>query len=152
MFAMCSVQRAIPPTPLVSFNFKTTGNMSDDLLLIALLALPFVGSIIAALLPVNARNAEAWLAGAVALAALLIAAQFYPDVARAEVIQLPLEWLPALGLNFILRLDGFSWMFSVLVTGIGCGRISGELHVDADPVRASFIFPVMARVGWALGK
>ena len=65
--------------------------MSDGILLIALLALPFVGSIIAALRPVNARTAAAWLAGAVALAAPLIAAQFSPDVARAEVIRLSLD-------------------------------------------------------------
>ncbi|MGH8697576.1 MAG: proton-conducting transporter membrane subunit, partial [Burkholderiales bacterium] len=93
--------------------------MSDATLLIILLALPFAGSIAAALLPANARNAEAWLAGAIALAALLIAAKFYPAVARAEVIRGELEWLPALGLDFTLRMDGFAWMFAVLVTGIG---------------------------------
>ena len=38
--------------------------MSDDALLIALVALPFIGSVAAGLLPANARNAEAWLAAA----------------------------------------------------------------------------------------
>ena len=30
-----------------------------------------------------------------------------------------IEWMPALGLDFTLRMDGFAWMFAVLVTGIG---------------------------------
>ena len=34
-------------------------------LLIVILALPFVGSCLAVLLRANARNAEAWLAGAI---------------------------------------------------------------------------------------
>jgi len=35
--------------------------------LLAVLVLPFAGSCIAAVLPVNARDVEAWLAGAIAL-------------------------------------------------------------------------------------
>ena len=126
--------------------------MSDGTLLIALLALPFVGSIAAALLPVNARNAEAWLAGAVALTALLIVAQFYPDVARAEVIQIQLEWMPALGLNFTLRMDGFSWMFSILVTGIGFLVVLYARYYMSpqDPVPRFFSF-FLAFMGAMLG-
>ena len=41
--------------------------MSDDALLIALVALPFLGSVAAGLFPANARNAEAWLAGGVVI-------------------------------------------------------------------------------------
>ena len=48
--------------------------MSDSTFLVVLVALPFVGSLAAALFRTNARNAEAWLAGAVALTALAIAA------------------------------------------------------------------------------
>lgn len=40
------------------------------MLLLAVLVPPFVGSCIAAVLPVNARTSEAWLAGSIALAAL----------------------------------------------------------------------------------
>jgi hypothetical protein len=42
--------------------------ISGTTALIVLLALPFGGSIAAMLLPANARNAEAWLAGSIALA------------------------------------------------------------------------------------
>src|SRR5688500_4489646 len=93
--------------------------MSDYTLLAILLALPFAGSVAAMLLPVNARNAEAWLAGAIALAALVIAASFYPDVGVGGVVRASFEWLPSYGVNFALRLDGYAWLFAVLVTSIG---------------------------------
>jgi multicomponent K+:H+ antiporter subunit A len=41
-------------------------------LLIVLIALPFAGSCLAALFPANVRNAEAYLAGGVALTALVL--------------------------------------------------------------------------------
>ena len=40
-------------------------------------------------------------------------------MSNGEVIRFELAWLPAFGLGFTLRLDGFAWMFGVLVTGIG---------------------------------
>ena len=45
---------------------------SSAALLIILIALPFGGSCLAALFPANARNAEAYLAGGVALTALAL--------------------------------------------------------------------------------
>ena len=47
--------------------------MAHDTILLAVIVLPFLGSFVAALLPTNARNAEAWLAGSIALAAASLA-------------------------------------------------------------------------------
>ncbi|MEJ2897440.1 proton-conducting transporter membrane subunit, partial [Bordetella avium] len=87
--------------------------------LILILALPFVGSLCAALLPANARNAEAWLAGLVALGSTLLVASLYPQIAAGEVIRVDIPWAPALGLQFALRMDGFAWLFSLIVSLIG---------------------------------
>ena len=46
--------------------------MPDALYLSAAIGLPYLGALVAALLPSNARNLEAWLAGGVALLALLM--------------------------------------------------------------------------------
>ena len=46
--------------------------MPDALLLIAAVALPFIGAIIAGLLPTHARNTAAWLAGATTLVGLAL--------------------------------------------------------------------------------
>src|SRR5512139_2193321 len=93
--------------------------MHNENLLLYLICFPFMGSILAAMLPTNARNAEAWLAGGVSIAALSIVAYLYPWVADGGVARYAIEWLPELGLNFTLRIDGFAWMFSILITGIG---------------------------------
>ncbi len=84
-----------------------------------MILLPFMGSVLAAILPANARNAEAWLSGSVAIAAFAIVAYLYPSVAEGGIVRYEIEWLPELGLNFMLRVDGFAWMFSMLITGIG---------------------------------
>jgi multicomponent K+:H+ antiporter subunit A len=71
------------------------------------------------LLPVNARNAAAMLAGAVALATLIAAIACYGDIAAGRVLRVAVAWLPAGGVDFALRMDGYAWMFSIVVTGIG---------------------------------
>src|SRR5690606_40718634 len=46
---------------------------------------PFIGCVVAAFLPQNARRAEAWLAATVAVAGFVVAALFYPAAAaRSE--------------------------------------------------------------------
>jgi len=87
--------------------------------LVAILALPFAGSLIAGLLRQNARNAEAWLAGLVSLIGLLMALSCYPEIATGGVLRYEVAWLPTLGLDLVLRLDGFAWVFVVLITAIG---------------------------------
>ena len=89
------------------------------MLLIAVMGLPFVGSCLAVLFRTNARNAEAYLAGFVALLALLLVAAAYPRVVDGGVIQYKAAWIPELGLEFNLRMDGFAWVLAALVTGIG---------------------------------
>ena len=84
-----------------------------------LVALPFAGSVVAALLPANARNLAASWAAAVALACAVQIAWLYPAVRDGEVLREAYPWLPLAGLELVLRVDGFAWMFAMLVTGIG---------------------------------
>ena len=110
--------------------------------LLTLVALPFLGSLIAALLPANARNAESSLAGIIALVCAVQAALYFPEIAAGGVIRQELEWLPSLGLNFTLRMDGFAWMFSMLVLGIGALVVLYARYYmsPADPVPRFFAF------------
>jgi len=126
--------------------------LPQDLLLVLLIGLPFAGSIAAALFPTNARNAEAWLAAAIALAGLAIFWIFYPQMSNGGVIRFELAWLPAFGLGFTLRLDGFAWMFGVLVTGIGFLVVLYARYYmsPADPVPRFFSF-FLAFMGSMLG-
>ncbi len=126
--------------------------MPHDTLLVILLGLPFAGSIAAAFFPANARNAEAWLAAAVAIGGLAIACFFYPQMANAQVMRFELGWLPAFGLHFVLRMDGFAWMFATLVTGIGFLVVLYARYYmsPTDPVPRFFSF-FLAFMGSMLG-
>ena len=110
--------------------------------LLSLVALPFVGSLLAAFLPANARNAESTLAGLIALFCAVQAALYFPEVAAGGVIRQEFNWLPSLGLNFVLRMDGYAWMFSMLVLGIGAlVMLYARYYMSpADPVPRFFSF------------
>ncbi|MGB3610473.1 MAG: monovalent cation/H+ antiporter subunit A [Cellvibrio sp.] len=89
------------------------------MILALLILLPLVGSLIAALLPSNARNREAWLSGSVSLTGLAVAAWQFPAIKDGQVIRHEFTWLPEYGLNLVFRLDALSWLFTILVLGIG---------------------------------
>ncbi|WP_043364835.1 monovalent cation/H+ antiporter subunit A [Belnapia sp. F-4-1] len=116
--------------------------MPEAALLLILLSLPFAGAVAAGLLPTHARNAAAALAGVVALAALLLVWAAYPTVSAGGVLRAEFAWMPSLGLNFTLRMDGFAWLFAGLVTGIGALVVLYARYYMAedDPVPRFFAF------------
>ena len=120
--------------------------------LLFLVLLPFIGSVLAALLPSNARNREAWLAALVALAGAVLAGSFYPQVTGGGVVRHEFEWVPALNLEFTLRMDGYAWMFAMLVTVIGFLVVLYARYYlsPRDPVARFFSF-FLAFMGAMLG-
>ena len=107
-----------------------------------LLLLPFTASLIAALLPSNARNIESTLAGLVALWCVVQSALYFPAIAHGEVLQHTIQWLPMLGLNLSVRIDGFAWLFCMLVFGIGALVVLYARYYlsPQDPVPRFFSF------------
>ncbi|WP_313313071.1 monovalent cation/H+ antiporter subunit A [Pulveribacter sp.] len=87
--------------------------------LVFLILLPFVASLLAAVLPANARNTESTLAGVVALFCTVQTALAFPGIQDGGVLREDIDWLPALGLQLSIRMDGFAWMFAMLIFGIG---------------------------------
>nr|MDQ2704887.1 monovalent cation/H+ antiporter subunit A [Pseudomonadota bacterium] len=120
--------------------------------LILIIALPFLAGIAALLLPSDSRTPATWLAGATTLACLVLAATLYPSVASGESIRYHVEWLPSLGLDFTLRMDGFAWIFAMLVSGIGfLVVIYTRYYISPeDPVRRFYFF-FLAFMGSMLG-
>ena len=120
--------------------------------LIVLLLLPFIGSCLAALLPHNARNTESLLAGLIALIGTVQVALLYPQIAHGGGIREEFMWLPSLGVNFVLRMDGFAWLFSMLVLGIGTlVSLYARYYMSPDdPVPRFFAF-FLAFMGAMLG-
>ena len=120
--------------------------------LLFLLALPFIGSAVAAVLPTNARTTAATGAALVAFVALLQVLLLMPDIQNGKVIEETLRWVPSIGLNFSVRMDGFAWMFAVLVTGIGMlvALYARYYMSKEDPVPRFFSF-FLAFMGAMLG-
>ena len=113
---------------------------------------PFIGSCLAAVLPHNARNSESLLAGLIALVGTIQVAMLYPQIAHGGVIREEFMWLPSLGLNFVLRMDGFAWLFSILVLAIGTlvSLYARYYMSPEDPVPRFFSF-FLAFMGAMLG-
>jgi len=120
--------------------------------LVLLLTLPFLGSIAAAMLPANARNTESSLAGVVMLAVLVQVALLFPQVRDGGVVTQTLPWLGAAGLDLVIRVDGFAWMFAMLVAGIGALVVLYARYYmsPSDPVPRFFSF-LLAFMGSMLG-
>jgi multicomponent K+:H+ antiporter subunit A len=93
--------------------------MIEQNLLPILLLLPFLGSVIAVSSPSQARNSEAWIAGIVAVACLFVLAALYPTVAAGGMVRINILWVPTIGLNLTLRVDGLAWVFLALIMAIG---------------------------------
>lgn len=120
--------------------------------LFALLLLPFVGCVVAALLPTNARNLESLWAALVALGVAVPLALVYPEIRDGAVLTERLAWLPSLGMDLILRIDGFAWMFAMLVSGMGLLVIVyARYYLSPDDPAARFYSLLLGFMGAMLG-
>lgn len=108
----------------------------------SLVLIPLIASLIAMLLPTNARNREAWLSGLVATYCVGYLIYCAPDIFSGDILIQKIDWLPFLHLNFIFQLDGFSWVFALLVSVMGLlVVIYARYYMDpADPVPRFFSF------------
>jgi multicomponent K+:H+ antiporter subunit A len=120
--------------------------------LISLLLLPFAGSALAACLPTRARNLEPALAGLVGLGVLVPVALLFPEVRAGGVVMERVGWLPSLGLDLVVRIDGFAWLFAMLVSGIGVLVVAYSRYYlsPADPA-ARFYSLLLGFMGAMLG-
>lgn len=120
--------------------------------LVVLLLLPFLGSLITMLLPTRARTVLASWAGLVSTVAAVWVITLFPQVRDGGVIREEIPWIPSAGLDLVLRVDGFAWMFAVLVTVIGaliCPYARYYMSPN-DPV-ARFYSSFLAFMGAMLG-
>ncbi|MDQ0303194.1 monovalent cation/H+ antiporter subunit A [Ancylobacter polymorphus] len=126
--------------------------MSHGTLLLVALLLPFIGSLAAGFLPTHARNTAAILAGSVAVAGIGISVWLYTSLADGAPVQFWLSWLPMLGLDFTLRLDGLAWLFALLIFGIGALVVLYARYYMSreDPVPRFFSF-LLAFMGSMVG-
>jgi multicomponent K+:H+ antiporter subunit A len=110
--------------------------------LLILSLLPWLGALLVGCLPGAARRSPAALAGLVALAVTALVLSQAPAVFAGALPRWSVPWLPALGLDFGLRMDGLAWLFALLIGGIGSLVVLyAAWYLDpADPVCRFFVF------------
>lgn len=115
--------------------------MPDTLSLITMTFLPFVGALSTIFLPKNARNAAVVISWCVAFVGIACAISLYPSVVNG-VVRCQFDWLSLYGLDLVFRLDGLSWIFSLLVLIIGALVVLyARYYMSAqDPVVRFFSF------------
>ena len=117
-----------------------------------LLALPFLGCLIAVLLPKRARTSLAAWTGFVSTVAACGLLLRYPQVRDGGVLHARTAWLPSLGVDLHLRLDGFGWMFALLITVIGAlVALYARYYMSPDDPPARFYASLLAFMGAMLG-
>lgn len=110
--------------------------------LILILVLPFIGSLISAVLPASQRVLQTSVAVIVALICSALTLSYLPSFMTGDISVVSAQWIPSHDLNFSLRLDGFAWLFSLIISVMGA-FIALYAHYylsPQDPVRRFFVF------------
>ncbi|KAK0330634.1 hypothetical protein LTR94_032090, partial [Friedmanniomyces endolithicus] len=92
------------------------------------------------------------MAGALAMLAFALLANFYPALSQGDDIRHSISWMPSLGLDLTLRLTGFTWLFALIILGIGVlVMLYARYYMShQDPVPRFFAF-LQAFMGSMLG-
>ncbi|WP_227272088.1 monovalent cation/H+ antiporter subunit A [Roseobacter weihaiensis] len=87
--------------------------------LFLIVALPFLGALLPGLMNSAGRQACAGITFTVTLSAFIGLLTNAPAVFAGNVVTVGVDWMPLLGLNFNLMLDGLGFFFAMLILGIG---------------------------------
>ena len=90
--------------------------------------LPFLGALLPSLMNSAGRAAVAGVTFTVTLAAFVGLLSNLPSVLAGEVVLAQIDWMPLLGLNITLMLDGLGFFFAMLILGIGLLVIAYARH------------------------
>lgn len=108
-----------------------------DFVLPVSLAAPFTASALSAALMKSRKNFE-WLGGFLAaVLSFVFLSFFWAFVGEAVVV---FEWIPAAGLNLVLRLDALAYLFAALITGIGAVIMFYSHHYVEEGRRRYFAY------------
>ncbi|WP_300010306.1 monovalent cation/H+ antiporter subunit A [uncultured Roseobacter sp.] len=87
--------------------------------LFLIVALPFFGALLPGLMNSAGRQACAGITFTVSLAAFIGLLTNLPAVLAGDLVTARVDWIPSLGMNFTLMLDGLGFFFALLILGIG---------------------------------
>ena len=126
--------------------------MPDNLIPGAILCLPFAAAAATWLMRERGHNRAAWLMTGAALLGLALSLWLAPAIFAGEVLRQTIPWAPSLGLDLVLRVDGFSWLMLLLICGIGAlVGVYARYYMSPDDPLARFFALLLAFMGSMLG-
>jgi multicomponent Na+:H+ antiporter subunit A len=124
-------------------------------MIVWLLALAFAGS--CAAWPLSflfGRRASGWLLALLPAGLFAAFLRLAPTIEAGGIITQRLPWAPSLGIDLAFRLDGFSFLFALLITGIGALVVvyaGAYLSRKSDRARARFFTLILSFMTAMLG-
>ena len=99
------------------------------------------------------RIDPSWTAGAITLLGLGLLLPFGPGIVSDGYSYIwRVEWVPALGLSFALRLDGLAYLMALLILGIGLlVVVYARYYLSEEKRTGRFFGPLLAFMGAMLG-
>lgn len=88
-------------------------------MIVFLLLLPFISAVLVVCARSATRNRLATLTATAPVAGLAVLLSYLPGVLARETLNIKYSWLPSLGLNLSFQLDGLSFLFCLLILGVG---------------------------------
>ncbi|PVA07225.1 monovalent cation/H+ antiporter subunit A [Thalassorhabdomicrobium marinisediminis] len=120
--------------------------------LFLIVALPFLGALLPGLMNSAGRQAVGGVTFMVTLTAFVGLLTNLPAVLAGEVVQTGFNWIPALGLNVTLMLDGLGFFFATLILGIGLLIIAyGRFYLSRDDNMGEFFTYLLLFQGAMVG-
>ncbi|MCU1716098.1 monovalent cation/H+ antiporter subunit A [Pseudomonas sp. 5P_3.1_Bac2] len=117
-----------------------------------IIALPFIGILLPLLAERFGRSACALATAVAPLAALLVLLSQQGAVFAGQTLIASWQWLPALGLNLSVRLDGLGFLFALLILGIGLLVILyARYYLDSKEPMGRFFAYLLLFMGAMLG-
>jgi NADH:ubiquinone oxidoreductase subunit 5 (subunit L)/multisubunit Na+/H+ antiporter MnhA subunit/multisubunit Na+/H+ antiporter MnhB subunit len=131
----------------------------DERLLLIFLVAPFVASIIVGWFGWTQARADrlttpalGWTLAAVMGGMFALGLAFLPGITAGETYTLSIDWMPQIGLTFLLYLDGLGLLFVLLVTGIGAGIMAyAGYYLEPGRQPPNFLGLMLAFSGAMLG-
>lgn len=84
-----------------------------------IVAMPFLGALLPILLARSSRRVSTVGTALTALTGLIILLTHAPEVLSGQTVEFTCQWVPQLGMNFDLRLDGLALLMAGLILSIG---------------------------------
>lgn len=122
--------------------------------LLFIVLLPFLGALPPLLVRIrgDARSRLAWIAALPTLGALALVIAQSRRIFAGEVLEASRAWVPSLGLDAALRMDGYAWMFACLVLGIGLlVLLYARYYMSAEEELPRFFASLMFFMGSMMG-